>query len=326
MVHPLTAAMFPKDLFHHIAVARSVRRAPSESAGNGSTLIEMLLALAIGTALVAGLAGILSGALATGKDALERNALARDANFAMQRMVHTVNRTRRLVLPLAENPSTAWSESDRDPGVLAVTLDPELDRDADGKMDADNDGDGLIDEDLPDDNNKDGKAGIKGIDDDGDGSIDEHAPDDGSPGWSTAWHKDNNDEDLDWAEELLNGIDDDGDGAIDEDIHGDMDFAWRQQLPQLENDDYDGATDEDWLDIVVYHLVGDTLVERMPDINPSDGNDYTERVIAEGVSQFRVVRTAPANGNAVLVDITLVLANAKGSTTVQTRVRVGAGL
>ena len=64
----------------------------------------------------------------------------------------------------------------------------------------------------------------------------------------------------------------------------------------------------------------------MPDINPSDGNDYTERVIAESVSQFRVVRRAPANGNAVLVDITLVLANAKGSTTLQMSVRVGAGL
>lgn len=90
-----------------------------------------------------------------------------------------MSRTRWLVLPLAENPNTPWSESDRDPGVLAVTLDPTLDSDGDGIMDADNDGDGLIDEDIPEDNNFDWAAGILGIDD-GDGEVDEHAPDDGS--------------------------------------------------------------------------------------------------------------------------------------------------
>ncbi len=293
---------------------------------HGYTLVEMLISVVIAALIIAGLAGVVSGALELGADAVERNTLARDARFAMQRMVSAVRHTRRLVLPLAENPETVWSESDRDPGVLAVSLDPALDSDADGVMDADNDGDGLIDEDLPDDNNLDGAAGILGIDDDGDGSVDEQAPNDGTPNWADWWHYTNNDEDLDWAEELLNGIDDDGDGAVDEDIYADMDLAWRESGSDYIDDDGDGASDEDWFDQLVYHLVGTTLVERRPNLNPSDGTDYTERVIADDVTQFRVQRIYPDNGAAVLVDITLVLGSAAASTTVQTRVRVGAGL
>ncbi len=304
--------------------AKNINR-PVSASSDGYTLIELLLSLTIASLIAAGLGGVVSIALDVRANTAQRNALSRDANFAMQRMVQSVRNTHLLVLPFAENPNTAWSESDRDPGVLAVTLDPTLDSDSDGFMDADNDSDGLIDEDLPDDNNLDGAAGIIGIDDDGDGETDEHAPDDGTAGWADSWHDSNNDEDLDWGEELLNNFDDDGDGAIDEDLNGDMDLAWREPGAVYNNDDGDGATDEDWQDEVVYHLVGTNLVERRPNLNPVDGTDVTERVIAEDVSQFRVNRIPPKNGSTVLVDITLVLTSGSVSTTVQTQVRVGSG-
>lgn len=323
-IAPTTAVAVAQGRLAHATAATGARY--SAVLCDGFTLLEMLISISIAALLLASLVGVVANALHAGEDARDRNALTGDAHFALQRMVHAVSRTRRLVLPLAENPSTPWSESDRDPGVLAVLLDPFLDRDGDGVMDADNDGDGLIDEDLPDDNNADGAAGILGVDDDGDGLIDEHAPDDGTPGWSPSWHSSNNDEDLNWSEELLNGVDDDGDGAVDEDINGDMDLAWRDVGADYNNDDGDAATDEDWYDTVVYHLVGTTLVERMPNLNPVDGTDYTELVIADGVTQFHVIRIPRGNGSAVQVDITLALAGLTASVTVQTRVRVGAGL
>ena len=107
-----------------------------------------------------------------------------------------------------------------------------------------------------------------------------------------------------------------------------MDLDWREEetIQLDEDDDKDGAKGEDWLDQVVFHQVGSTLLERRPNLNPTDGTDFTERVIADGVSRFRVVRIPGVNGSAVLVDITLTLSSATASTTVQTSVRVGAGL
>jgi hypothetical protein len=292
----------------------------------GVTLIEMLISLSIAALLIVSLTGVVNTALEIGEDTTGRNRLAGDANFAVQRMVRALSRTRRLAIPMADNPATAWSESDRD--VLAVTLDPFLDRDADGIMDADNDSDGLIDEDPGYDNYNNDEAGIILIDDDGDGLVDEHAPDDGTPGWNSTWYKFNNDEDLAWNEELLNRVDDDGDGLVDEDLCADMDTNWTEALESYYDldDDGDGSDDEDWYDVVVYHLVGSTLYERMPNLNPSDGADYSERVIAEDVTQFRVVRVPPRNGTTVLVEITLALGDPASGVTVRTRVRVGADL
>lgn len=53
---------------------------------DGFTLVEMLLSIVIAGLIIAGLVGVVSGALDLGSDAAERNTLARDARFAMQRM------------------------------------------------------------------------------------------------------------------------------------------------------------------------------------------------------------------------------------------------
>ncbi len=108
----------------------------------GFTLVEVLFATALIGILMVGLAGVVTNTLAVRDDTRERNALAREARFAMERMVGAVGATRLLLVPMVEDPGTAPSESVIDPGVLAVTLDPNLDRDLDGIADADNDGDG----------------------------------------------------------------------------------------------------------------------------------------------------------------------------------------
>jgi hypothetical protein len=108
-------------------------------------------------------------------------------------------------------------------------------------------------------------------------------------------------------------VDDDGDGAVDE--------------GHLQDDDEDGTSNEDSIDPVVYFLRGTTLVERLPNLDPADGLDFSERPIAENVSDFRIERLAPgANDRAVLVELTLEFATASGETVdVTTRVRVGGG-
>jgi prepilin-type N-terminal cleavage/methylation domain-containing protein len=293
--------------------------------GCGFTLVELLLALAVAGLLLSAVGGLIGAALRTQTTVRERNDLTQQARFAMGRMVAAVRDTRRLLLPLAENPATAWSEALRDPGVLAVTLDPTIDRDADGFADADNDKDGRIDEDLPGNNNKDFAPGIVGIDDDGDGVADEG----GDPN--------DNDEDGTPTEDSLDGVDNDGDGAVDEDISSDnnKDFApgiagvdddqdgQIDETPNTNNDE-DGSIADDWLDPVVYFLNGTDLVERLPNLNPVDGTDYTERTVAENVTSF-VVERIPA-ARAVLVAITLELTGPSGeSLTLSTKVCVGGG-
>jgi type II secretory pathway pseudopilin PulG len=291
---------------------------------SGFTLLETLLALAIATLLLGGLAGVTGQSLQAWTLVREREALTQGAQFAMERMVGAVRGTSRLMLPLAENPATAWSESVRD--VLAVALDPGLDRDQDGFADADNDRDGRVDEDMPGDSNADGAPGILGIDDDGDGAIDEGGD------------QNDNDEDGTPADDASNGIDDDGDGAVDEDMPSDMNKDLAPGIAGVDDDgdgtideglnhddDEDGAESEDWCDAVVYFLSGTTLVERLPNLDPSDGLDFTERVIAENVSLFQAERLAPSGSDrAVLVEITLQLSSQSGeSVDLRTRVRAG---
>ncbi len=137
----------------------------------GLSLVEVLLALAISAVLIAALGGVVGPTLNAWEVAQRDNQLTREARFAVDRMTAAVRGTGLLVLPRADDPNTAYSESVRP--VLAVALDPTWDRDRDGFADADNDKDGRIDEDWGHDNNNDGQAGISGIDDDGDGAIDE---------------------------------------------------------------------------------------------------------------------------------------------------------
>ncbi len=293
----------------------------------GLSLVELLAALTIATLIIAGLSGVVSQALDTERFVRVNNDIQQQARFAMREMVQAISRSQRLMLPLGENANTVWSESVRDPGVLAVTMDPFLDRNKDGFADVDNDKDGRIDEDLANDNTNDGFPGIIGIDDDNDGNVDESVSAD-------------NDEDGTENEDYIDGIDNDGDGSIDEDIHQDNNMDQKPGVVDVD-DDGDGSTDEgqnknndeddltgeDWFDVVVFFLNGTTLMQRIPNINPTDGTDYTEYPIAENVSQFRVERIPQAYGRAILIDLSLTLTDASGeSTHLNTQVRVGGGL
>ena len=197
---------------------------PSPVSQAGLTLAELLIAIAIGGLLLAGLSGVAGGALRAEAAARERNALETDARLAMQRMVAAVAGTRRLLLPLAENPATGYSESIRDPGVLAVTLDWSIDRDRDGFADADNDKDGRIDEDPSGDFSNDAANGIVGIDDDNDGAVDEGGVD----GSGVAA---DDDEAGGFDEDPENGLDDDADGMVDEDAAKDRNNDGAPGLP-----------------------------------------------------------------------------------------------
>ena len=186
----------------------------------GFTLVELLVAVVLASLLLAATSGIVSNALGTDSLVEERNRLMRDARFAMDRMTSVIRRSRKLLLPLVDNPNTDWPEHIREQtvpasppigsstfatAVLAVTLPADIDLDADGFPDADDDRDGAIDEDLPNDVHHDFAAGIVGIDDDGDGSVDE----------GIGWFDD--DEDGSDNEDPIDGVDNDGDGSIDED-------------------------------------------------------------------------------------------------------------
>lgn len=315
----------------------------------GFTLVELLLALAIAVVIVGAMAGVLGQTLETQKMVRDKNALYQEARFAMQRMVNAVGGTRLLLIPLGENPATAWPESVREyppraafpneTAVLAVTLDPTLDHDQDGWADANNDKDFLdingntirdageperIDEDWPKDTNNDGKQGVRGIDDNNNGAVD-----DGGGG------KNDDDEDGLDREDPVDGKDNDGDGSVDEDPGSDMNqdgFAGTGGTGKKNDDDEDGKSNEDWLDSVVFFQSGDKnlcsssscLVERAPNLNPKDGKDYSERSIAENVSVFRLERLPNGVKRAVVVTISLELTNAAGeSVSFSTRVRAG---
>jgi prepilin-type N-terminal cleavage/methylation domain-containing protein len=313
---------------------------PSAISQKGFTLLEILIALAIAGVLIAALSGVINTALEAEQSTRLKNNTLQQARFAMQRLTTSVSKSKQLLIPLADNPATAYSESVRD--VLAVSLDPTLDRDKDGWADANNDKDFLdvnksgtrdageperIDEDFDKDNNNDGSLGITGIDDNGDGIID-------------GGGKDDNDEDGSHNEDASNGLDDDGDGTIDEDPDKDMngdghpgisgvddDYDGSIDEGKNDDDDEDGSVKEDWLDPHVFYLNGTTLMERIPDINPADGTKYTESAIAENVSQFLIERVLGNNGTTILVYFTLTLSPPGGDPfSLNTAMRVGGGL
>ena len=321
------------------------------------TYVEVLLTVAITSVIVLALMGVVNTATQTGNEVKERNSVTREARFALARMTRIVGHSPRILLPLADNPGTDWSENLReqtDPpsppqgsstlatAVLAVTLPSYVDLDGNGVADADNDADGRIDEDLPSDNNLDGAPGIVLIDDDGDGSVDEGGG---------AKPEEDNDEDGKKNDDWLNLIDDDNDGSVDEDVEDDSNDDGKAGIRGVDDDadgvideggkkddDEDGSEDEDWYDSVVYFLRAGSsgqlvLIERTPvpwDTNADtvvDGGDYRETEIARGVSHFRVERLQSAAG-VTLVDLTLVLTDAGSgeSISLQTRVRVGGAL
>ena len=327
-------------------------RAPKPARQAGVTLVELLVTALIGVLIIAGLSGVVRTTLDSSTALEAQNALVLDAEFALERIVRATSHSRRLLLPLTDNPNTNWPEHIREEtvppsppigdstlatAVLAVTLPTYVDLDLDGVPDADDDGDGLIDEDLPNDNVHDFLPGIMLIDDDGDGSVDENP---------LNWWDD--DEGGAWNEDPLDGLDNDGDGEIDEDTASDLngdgcpgicgvddDSSGNVDDGSQDDDDEDGGTFEDAYDPVVFHLSGSTLIERMPvpwnedgissPDGPVDGRDFVESPIAENVTRFRVERMA--SGALPLADITLELTAPSGATVVlNRRIRVGGAL
>jgi prepilin-type N-terminal cleavage/methylation domain-containing protein len=321
----------------------------------GFTYVELMITLAIASLIILGLSGVVGQALQSQDAVSEKNKLTRDARFAMQRMLRTVANSRRLLLPYRDKPASNWPENIREQtvpasapigdstfatAVLAVTLPAYVDLDNDGYPDADDDRDGLIDEDLPNDNNHDFFPGIMLIDDDGDGQVDE------SPSY---WWDD--DETLAvYNEDPLNGIDDDGDNNVDEDTASDQNGDGCPGICGVDDDgdgtidegnddddDEDGSTFDDPYDPVVYHLSAGNLVERMPapwdtdgisvPDGPVDGRDFIESVIAENVTRFRVERLD--NGSVVeVIELTLELTSPLTGETVslQSQIRIGSAL
>ena len=316
----------------------------------GYALVELVVAIGIAAMLLAGLQQLLGVGIQTMEVVEERTEQARQARFAMSRMVDAVHQSERLLLPLANNPATPFDESVREQtvpasppqsgstlatAVLAVTLSPAQDMDGNGIFDADNDGDGQFDEDPSGDVTMDFVTGIIGIDDDGDGATDEAHTSSGPA-------EDDDDEDGTANDDGWNGIDDDGDGMIDEDPKKDMSG---DALPGIggfdddgdgtvdegdkNDDDEDGLVNEDWFDPVVFYLQGTTLWERRAvpwDENEDsliNGRDYVESAIADSVTLLRFERV-PLNGGQQLVDITLGLTNANGeSINLNTQVHLG---
>lgn len=327
---------------------------------SGLTVLEVLVSVAVGAVLILSLTGTVGQALDTQEQTRGRAELVQDARFAMDRMLTAVGGTRRLMLPLADNPATGWREHVREQtipasapetgsalatAVLAVTLPASQDLDADGWADANNDRDfqdlngnaardpdepERIDEDLSDDSTNDAAAGIIGIDDDGDGAVD------------VSDRIEDDDEDQAWDEDDINEVDDDGDGAVDEDSAHDMNGDGAPGVAGVDDDgdgqideghghddDEDGEREEDWLDPLVFYLQDDNLIERRPltyDVNGDatvNGLDFVESIIAEDVSRFRVERIPAPAGGALTVDITLELADDGERVSLHSLARVG---
>ena len=326
----------------------------------GFTYVELMVTLAIGSLLIAGLGGVVGQALQSMDVVSETNKLTRDARFAMQRMTSSAARSTRLILPFADDPRTNWPEHIREEtipasapngdsikstAVLALSLPHDSDLNQDGFPDADNDLDGKIDEDPGGDSSNDLAPGLIGIDDDGDGKVDEQhtltAPD-GKFGPTN----EDDDEDDTANEDLVDGVDDDGDGKLDEDIKKQTDGDDIPGIAGVDDDgdgfidegdkndeDEDGNVNEDWYDNIVYYLNGNTLIERINvpwDANADvviNGADFIESVIAENITRFSVERVDNGSGVDVIeliLDLTSPLTGE--SINLQTQIRIGAAL
>lgn len=242
----------------------------------GMSLIEMTLAITIGSILMLALNGVSGQAIAAFNAGRQRNELNSQLQFAMQRVTSAVQGSELLLVPQVEDLGTAYSESSRN--VLALALDPVIDRDADGYVDADNDDNGKVNDKLAADHTNDSQPGIIGIDDDNDGTVDE-------------------------ASASVN----------------DNDEAGTLGAP---------GSGSDWLDVVAFYVVNGQLIERMPNISSASGTDYSERVIADNVTQFQVTRplSGVAGNRAIWIDVSLTLTGATGmQVSIVSQLRVGAG-
>lgn len=111
------------------------------------------------------------------------------------------------------------------------------------------------------------------------------------------------------------GIDDNGDGTADNGA-GLTDNDENGSLGTPPNAPKTGA---DWIDPVVYRVSGGQLLERLPNLNPTSGADYTERPIADNVSAFVVTRIPTGNRRSREVLVQLSLTGPGGETGTWTR-------
>ncbi|MFK7816959.1 MAG: prepilin-type N-terminal cleavage/methylation domain-containing protein [Gammaproteobacteria bacterium] len=316
----------------------------------GFSLIELTITIIITSILLAALYSVLNPTLNASQATQKRNEVIHNARYAMEKMVHAVNRSPQILLPYNDKALTSYPDNIREQtnpasappsgstlatAVLAIKQDPTIDLDGDGIVDVDNDGDGRIDEDYPGDMTNDSEPGIKGIDDDGDGQVDEgfsNRDDDEYVGFSDEDPVDGVDNDGDNnvdedspadmnkdSEPGIAGVDDDGDGAIDEGSD--------------EDDDEDGVNNEDWCDPVVFYMQAGALIERIPvpwDTNSSGtitGEDYIETILVENVSRFRVERVPQNSDRVSTVELTLEITPPNGEMfNLTTRARVGGAL
>lgn len=118
----------------------------------------------------------------------------------------------------------------------------------------------------------------------------------------------------------VKGIDDDGDGNIDNGGNTDND-----EDGTLGSAPVSPKTGGDWIDPVVYRVSNGQLLERMPNLNPTSGADYTERVIADKVVSLAVTRIDSGNRRTREILVVLTLGDPAGETASWTRrLRVGA--
>jgi prepilin-type N-terminal cleavage/methylation domain-containing protein len=293
----------------------------------GFTLVELLVAVAIGALVALATSELVSTALTARALALRRSSAAQEARFAIERMLRATESSPLLLIPQMDRSWTGHDESVRSPGLLALRLDDRLDRDLDGVADADNDRDGRVDEDWPADVTNDGRPGIRGVDDNGDGftdfSLGGSADDDESGLWPA-------------NTDAVDGIDNDGDGQIDTDPPADLNGDGTPGRAGVDDDgdgmidggaddddDEDGASNEDWLDVALYRLNGTQLLERLPNLGATAGDQYTERIIAANVTSFAVARLPRGARTHDLVSIALTIGAGDEAVTVGTLVRVG---
>lgn len=288
----------------------------------GVTLVEVLITIGIVMVLVSSLGGVLHHVFQYSDEIEQQDYQQQSTQLAIERIVHSVSRSNKLLLPSFENPNTNQSEAVRT--VLAFSLNALQDHDGDGFMDADDDRDGRIDEDSNADMNNDVAPGIKGIDDDNDGQIDEG-------------DRYDDDEDGLVDEEILNNYDDDGDGRIDEDLARDFSQDNKPGLAEIDDDgdnsmdegsvwddDEDGKKDEDPMNVSVFYLKNNELIERVPRIHHTNGKNYTERVLLTGVTEFTVTYLSSRATNRPLLQVKLtVLDSNNESQSQQFSIRVG---
>lgn len=226
----------------------------------GVTLLELMVVLAIGGAILLAVGSLVKSAMDTWNAGRAEAEARQGLEAALDQMEQAI-RGASNVLVAAD-------------GILALDLDPTLDRNADGYPDADSNKNGLIDEEvrtlsgelltaniLPPDVTRDWAPGIKDVDDDRDGKID----------WADETNNQNSNNETDLTYSATG-----------------FTTAWEASGP-------------DWLDVVLFEQVSNRLRMSLPQLSAgtaagSSGN-WTRHVILENLVSMTVVKRAKGSGN-----------------------------